>query len=169
MGEPLFVFIALAGSALLGFLFSTSLSRLRGRTMQTKNAIIEATLKENEMALVRLQSEFEAKVLAVENLKKIAQDIENQALEKESALKTTQAENTRLQEEIFFLTENPVEKVREIDVIREVPVLVLREFSMPETRKEKAKKLMKAFTKGYLDENGLLQTVANEPMVDEEL
>ena len=59
-------------------------------------------------------------------------------------------------------------EIKEIDVIREVPVLIFKEIGLQETRVEKAKKLMKAFTKGYLDENGLLQVMAKEEIIDEE-
>ena len=169
MGEPLFVFIALAGSAVLGYLFSTSLARWRTIRLATENAKLETALMEKESAVIRLQTECETRVMAVENLQKIAQGIENQSHEKDKELKALRLENARLQEEIQHLTENPIEKIKEIDVIREVPVLVFRELSLPESRREKAKKLMKAFTKGYLDENGLLQSASKSEIVDEEL
>jgi hypothetical protein len=65
------------------------------------------------------------------------------------------------------MTENPIERVREIDVVREVPILIFRELRVPESRMEKAKELMKAFTKGYLDENGYLQSAIEEEIGDE--
>ncbi len=156
MSEPLFVFIALVGASVLGFLFSASLARLKSAAMMSENTQLSTALKASEASNVRLQSECEARMMAVENLQKISQDIENQAFEKGEELKALRLENTRLQDEILHLTENPIEKIKEIDVIREVPVLIFRELSLPETRKDKAKKLMKAFKKGYLDENGVL-------------
>lgn len=158
MSEPLFVFIALAGSAILGFVFSLSISRWRTARLAAEVSALNLAIREKENSLDRLKSEADTRLMAINNLQKITQDVENQTLEKNEELKTLRLENSRLQEEIQFLTENPLERVREIDVIREVPVLIIKEIQVPESRMEKAKKLMKAFTKGYLDENGHLQS-----------
>ncbi len=152
MTEPLWIFIALAGAALLGFLFSNTLFRGKTAILGKKQSEAENLLREKEAALVRLQSESEARLMAVENLQKISHDIENQAFEKDKELVLLRKENTRLQEELQQIMDNPIEKIKEIDVIREVPVLIFKSVSLPETRKDKAKKLMKAFKKGYLDE-----------------
>ncbi len=168
MNEPLFVFIALAGAAVLGFLFSASLSKRRSEQFFVDFTQLESNLKEKELAVSRLQSEKEAREMALENLQKISQDIENQSFEKEKELAGLRAENARLQDELIHLTENPIEKIKEIDVIREVPVLIFREVSVPESRKEKAKKLMHAFKKGYLDEHGTVQVSSSEA-IDEVL
>ncbi len=168
MNEPLFVFIALAGAAVLGFLFSTSLARLRTSKLNAEKVLLKNTLVEREAEIGGLQSECEARQMTIENLQKISQDIENQLIEKDIEKKSLRLEISRLKEEIHFLTENPIEKIKEIDVIREVPILVFKELSLPESRLEKAKKLMKAFTKGYLDENALLQTLTKEETIDEE-
>lgn len=158
MSEPLFVFIALAGSAILGFVFSFSISRRRATKLAAEISALNHSLQEKEQSLARLKSEADSRLMAINNLQKFTQDIEDQALEKNEVLKSLRLENSRLQEEIQFLTENPLERIREIDVIREVPVLIIKEVQVPESRMEKAKKLMKAFTKGYLDENGHLQS-----------
>lgn len=162
------MFIALTGSALLGFIFSVTLARRRTNELTATNIDLVASLKEANSSIESLQMKYDSKALSVDNLQKISQDIENQVIEKNDELKLLRAENLKLQEEIHHLTENPIEKIREIDVIREVPVLIFREINMPESRIDKAKKLMKAFTKGYLDENGLLQKVAQEQIGDEE-
>lgn len=169
MGEPLFVFIALAGSAILGFLFAFSLKRLGKQLLITEKAALETQLKEKETLIAKLQTECETRMMAIENMQKISQDIENQSFEKNDELKTLRLENGRLQEEIKLLMENPVEVVREIDVIREVPILVIRDISLPETRLDKAKKLMKAFTKGYLEENSELQSAISAQLTDENI
>jgi hypothetical protein len=153
MGEPLFVFIALAGAALLGFLFSNAMSRRRTTSLLTENTDFQIALRDKESVLARLKSENEARLLAVENLQKISQEVENQVFERDKELVLMKNENFRLQQEVQHLTENPIEKIKEIDVIREVPIVILKEISIPETRKDKAKKLMKAFKKGYLDEH----------------
>ncbi|MCF8245119.1 MAG: hypothetical protein K9J37_05270 [Saprospiraceae bacterium] len=168
MNEPLFVFIALAGSALLGFIFSVTLARRRTNEITAKNIELASALKEANNSIERLQMKYDSKVIAVDSLQKISQDIENQVVEKNEELKLLRSENIKLQEEIHHFTENPIEKIREIDVIREVPVLIFREINMPESRIDKAKKLMKAFTKGYLDENGLLQEVVKQEIADKE-
>lgn len=166
--EPHYVFIALAGSAVLGYLFAISIIRIRTNQLSAENAAITKTLNEKDATVIRLQSECEARQMAVENLQKISQDIEYQSIEKAKALETLRLENSKLLEEIQYFSENPIEKVREIDVIREVPILVLKELSLPESRSEKAKKLMKAFTKGYLAENEILQVITNAEIIDEE-
>ncbi len=153
MTEPLLVFIALGGAALLGFLFSNTLLRGKVTSLGAKQADAEHALREKETSLIRLQSENEARLMAVENLQKISHDVENQVFEKDKELLLLRKENARLQDELQQLMDNPIEKIKEIDVIREVPVLIFREVSIPETRKDKAKKLMKAFKKGYLDEH----------------
>jgi hypothetical protein len=158
MSEPLFVFIALAGSAILGFVFSLSISRWRTARLVAEVSALNLAIREKESSLDRLKSEADTRLMAINNLQKITQDVENQTLEKNEELKMLRLENSRLQEEIQFLTDNPLERIREIDVIREVPVLIIKEIQVPESRMEKAKKLMKAFTKGYLDENGHLQS-----------
>lgn len=156
MDEPLFVFIALSGASVLGFLFATSILRKRIAGISEENANLTQTSLEQEAATSRLKSECEARKMAIENLQKLTQEIENQAIEKDKELAVYRSENKRLQEEIQHLMDNPIEKVREIDVIREVPVLIFRDVTLPESRKDKAKKLMKAFQKGYLDEQGVL-------------
>ncbi len=168
MGEPLIAFIALAGSALLGFLFCASVTRLRIGKLAVQHAELSASILNAETEVERLKTVMDSKVMTIDNLQKISQDVENQAIEKDSHLKILQAENIKLRQEIQQLIENPIEKIKEIDVIREVPVLVLREINIPESRMEKAKKLMKAFTKGYLDENGLLHEAIKEEVADEE-
>ncbi len=165
MGEPLFVFIALAGAAMLGFLFSNALSRKRTSTLISENKDFQIMLRDKESLLTRLQSENEARLRAVENMQKISQEVENQSFEKEKEFVLLKQENARLQHEVQHLTENPIEKIKEIDVIREVPVVIYKELSMPETRKDKAKKLMKAFKKGFLDEHDELNVV--EEKMDE--
>lgn len=167
MSDPLFVFIALAGATLLGFLLSNTMSRHRTVSLADENADLANSLKEKDASVIRLQSECEARMLAVENIQKISQDVENQVFEKEKELVALRKENARLQDEVQLLTENPIEKIKEIDVIREVPVLVFREVSLPETRKDKAKKLMKAFKKGYLDEH--VELDVSEAKLDEAL
>ncbi len=158
MTEPFLVFIALAGAALLGFVFSSTLLRAKLLSLSGKQSAAENSLRDQEANLVRLQSENESKLHAVENLLKITQEAENQVFEKDKELLLLRMENSRLKEEVQHLIDNPVEKIKEIDVIREVPVLVFKEVSIPETRKDKAKKLMKAFKKGYLDEHEELKT-----------
>lgn len=167
MSEPLFVFIALAGSAILGFVFSLSISRLRSAKLAAEVADLNNSIKEKDALLERLTTECETRLMSINNLQKITQDIENQTIEKNEELKSLRLENGRLQDEIQLITENPIERVREIDVIREVPILIFRELRVPESRMEKAKKLMKAFTKGYLDENGYLQSAIEEEIGDE--
>lgn len=169
MGEPILAFIALSGSALLGFLFCASLERIRLAKLSAEKTGLLENLKKADLELLQLRAEGETRMLTIENLQKISQDFENQALEREFQLKILSAENLKFQDEIHFLIENPIEKIKEIDVIREVPVLVLREINMPESRMEKAKKLMKAFTKGYLDENGLLHEMTKEEIADKDV
>ncbi len=169
MSEPLFVFIALAGSAILGFLFAFSLNRRQRQQFLNEKAASELEVKEMESLIAKLQTECETRMMAIENIRKISQDVENQSIEKSEELKTLRSENARLQEEIKLMKENPIEVVREIDVIREVPVLLVREISLPETRNDKAKKLMKAFTKGYLEENSELQSAITSQLAEDNL
>ncbi|MBI5917480.1 MAG: hypothetical protein HY842_19100 [Bacteroidetes bacterium] len=167
MNQPLLFFIALSGAAVLGHIFAWSLARLKSASLAAENERLEASLKAQETANFQLKSEIETRQLALENLQKMLQDLENQCFEKDEMLKTLRLENLRIQEELHHLMENPIEKIKEIDVIREVPILIFREPSLPESRKEKAIKLMRAFKQGFLDESGTIIVPAEKNEVEE--
>lgn len=163
MCEPLYVFIALLGAVVLGFLFATSILRRKYGELAENHVEVKDSLKDLNGAFLKLQSEIESKDNAIFALQKITKELESKAINYEKEIATLQGENILLKDEIELLVENPLEKVREIDVIREVPILVFREVKLPESKKEKARKLMYAFKKGYLDDGGkILQSSANE-------
>ena len=149
MSYPTILFAAMIGAAVLGFFFAWAIQHLKIKALLEENRELIAELNDHKSIHNRLKSELDFHKESRYNLQGLLQDVENQALKSEADLKTLQAEHARLQEEYRRLGENPVEKVREIEVIREVPVLVFRESKKVEDRREKAKQLVKAFRKGY--------------------
>lgn len=108
-------------------------------------------MKECRAAISKVSAENETQKLSLANLQNLLQNIETQSFELEQEMRLLRGENARLAAENKLLAERE-EEVREIEVIREVPVLVFRDTKIDETKREKAAKLVRAFKKGFLED-----------------
>lgn len=153
MNEILLLSLALLGAAALGYLFCWTL--LRQKLLADKSVAdrLRLDLAQHKASCERLQTENETHRLSLDNLQKLLQEMENQSFAMELERKSLRSENAKQKAELDHLLAQPREKIKEIEVIREVPVLVFRDPSLHDNRLEKAKKLLNAFRKGYtLDE-----------------
>lgn len=153
MVHPMFIFTALTGAAILGFILARTLQRLKTAACEEENRKLVQKTAELDQAIGRLKTENETQELALTNLQQLLQDIEQQLLSGEAELATMASRHEELKAKYEKLLAAPKERTREIEVIREVPVLIYRERPPQEDKREKAKKLVKAFRKGYQHRN----------------
>jgi chromosome segregation ATPase len=151
MSYPVIITIAMTGAASLAFLFAWTLQHLKNKKLREEINRLTIELKETQGLYERCDSQLVLEKESKNSLQSWLQDIENQALNAESALKKLQLEYQNLLAEYRHLEQHPVEKIKEIEVIREVPVLVFRGPGKTEDRRKKAQQLVKAFRKGYED------------------
>jgi len=152
MEHTILIFTALMGAAVLGFLAAWTIQLLKIHVYKQEKQELSDELNDEKMAFNRLKSEHESQHLTIENLQRLLHEIESQSLASETEFKKIKSDYQQLSLSHQELLAHPKEKLREIEVIREVPVLVFRERPPQEDRREKAKKLVKAFKKGYLEE-----------------
>ncbi len=150
MDYTIYIFTALTGAAALGFLSAWTIQLLKMRENKENIEKLANESKEQEEAFNRLKAEYESQSLSVSNLQKLLEDVESQFLASSEQVKELKVENAQLKQSCQELQRHDNEIVREIEVIREVPVLVFRDRPAMEDKREKAKKLVKAFKKGYL-------------------
>lgn len=153
MVHPMFIFTALTGAAILGFILARTLQRRKTAACEQENSSLSEKVTEQENVISHLKTERETQDLALVNLQQLLKDIEQQLLSNEEELKTLTLEYGELKVNYDKLSAFPPEKTREIEVIREVPVLIYRDRPVQEDKREKAKKLVKAFRKGYQHRN----------------
>ena len=153
MEYSLYIFTALSGAAALGFLSAWTIQLLKIKIYKDDNEELTAELNDQKVAFNRLKAEGEAQGISVQNLQRLLQDIENQSFTLEKNLKQIKLDHEQLQSDHQHLINHPNEILREIEVIREVPVLIFRDRQQQEDKREKAKKLVKAFKKGYQHQN----------------
>lgn len=153
MTYPIFIFVAIAGAAILGFILAWSIQRRKLRDCKMESEELAAEVRDQITAFNRLKTEAEAQQLSINNLQHLLQEVENQSFETENELKQLRLEHRQLEADYQKLMEKSGELPPEIEVIREVPVLVFRDTFTKDDKREKAKKLVKAFKKGYLQEN----------------
>jgi hypothetical protein len=153
MEYTLYIFIAITGAAALGFLAAWTIQMLKIKALGEENQELNAELKDQELAFNRMKAQNEAHEISVKNLQNLLEEIENQAFTFEKNFKQLKLDHEQLSQDYQYLVDHPAEKLREIEVIREVPVLIFRDRQAPEGKREKAKKLVKAFKKGYLHRN----------------
>lgn len=149
MNYTFIIFIAMTGAAALGFLFAWALRHHKSRTLKAEKEALARKLQDEKLVLERLKTELEFQQELKNSLQKKLHDVENQVLSTNQELKLLNMAFEALSDKHRLLEQNQVENVREIDVIREVPVLVYREPKRPMDRRTKAKELVKAFRKGY--------------------
>lgn len=149
MNYTFIIFIAMTGAAALGFLFAWALRHHKSGTLKSEKEDLARKLLDEKMVVEKLRSELEFQQELKNSLQKKLQDVENQALIVSQELQSLNVTFEVLSDKHRLLEQNQGENVREIDVIREVPVLVYREPKRPMDRRTKAKELVKAFRKGY--------------------
>ncbi len=149
MIPTILIFAALTGTAALAFLFGHAVSRL---VEKKKMAVLEQKLLEMsacQETLSDLKKENEALQFSLQSNMELLQGIDNQFIDLQVKLQFEQQENKKLRAEQTMLLEKPPMKVeREIEVIREVPVLVFREKQKKMTLKEKADIIVETFKAG---------------------
>jgi hypothetical protein len=152
MSYTAIILLALSGASLLGFLFAWTVQQMNNRQCKRKNEELTIELSRQNGLSNQFQAENEALSASLKNLQQLLQEHEKENLSTENDQKSLQREYELLKMEYSSLLASPRETVREIEVIREVPVLVFRDRPKHEDNREKAKKLVKAFRKGYLQE-----------------
>lgn len=143
------IFVALLGSSLLGYLTAWFFQSERVRKLYLAGLEHAESMSELKANFEKHSLENEGLRLSLENLQKLLESYENQATALEKELLTTR----KICEELYD-AHKPSSKVapeiiKEIEVIREVPVLVFQDNSKKAvTHEEKAAKLIRAFKKG---------------------
>ena len=146
MATPFLIIIALVGAAALGFLSAWHYQHIRYSSAKNQCAEIKNELQNVQASFNELATENEAHHLSIGNYQKLLESLEkqNQELEQE-LLMALQLKK----EQPPSGPQQPIEAIREIEVIREVPVLVFRDHGPKAmTKEEKAAKLLTAFKKG---------------------
>jgi chromosome segregation ATPase len=140
--------VSLFGATALGFLFAWLYrqGKLNAAREEIKN--LELELKDCQNAYNRISAENEASKLSASNLESLLRQFEEHNMNVEKNYESLQVSHRLLHEELKELKNNPKEVIREIEVHREVPVLVFREKKLPMDKEEKAIRLVKAFKKG---------------------
>jgi regulator of replication initiation timing len=148
MAQIILLLFVLAGAAALGFVFAWSIQQRKQSAFQATNKALATELNDYKVAQGRLSAENETQKLSLANMENLLQNLESQLFDLEKNVRLLRDENTILAAENKRLAEKE-EAVREIEVVREVPVLVFRDNKMDESTKEKAAKLVRAFKKGF--------------------
>ncbi len=166
MAFTLTILIALIGAVALGFICAWYLQK---QTMESaiSRAIksSESKYEEKKVAVDKLTVESETQKLSIENLQKQLQSLENELISIQSEVRVMEGENQVLQREKLKLELEKTNlefelknNIREIEVIREIPVYVPEENGEskddPEKMQERiesAKRLVKAFQKGVME------------------
>ncbi len=148
MASTLLFLVSLVGAAALGFLTAWFYQGERIRKMLLSSLKSEETLRELKADIDQHFLANESLKLSLKNLERLLESYENQATALESELVTTR----KICEELYDAHKphaKPQEIIKEIEVIREVPVLVFRDKGKTAvTHEEKAAKLVRAFKKG---------------------
>ncbi len=150
MAQIILLLFVLTGAAALGFLFAWSLQQRKQAAFQNKNKTLAAELKDCQTDINRVNAENETQKLSLANMENLLQNVESQVFDLEKTVRLLRDENTKLAAINQQLADKE-DEVREIEVIREVPVLVFRDNKMDESTKEKAVKLVRAFKKGFTE------------------
>jgi hypothetical protein len=140
--------LALTGSACLGFICAWMLRAAKIAGLKENAVELEGMKTDLQIALNRSNSERDTLILSVNNMQKLLEEFENQQVAMEISLREAKALSEKLELEKRHLQENPVEVVREVEVIKEVPVMVFREKPLPISKEEKRARLLNAFKQG---------------------
>ncbi len=156
------ILIALLGAAALGFLCAWYLQARNIDLALRETKETKSQLEEKQTVIDRLAAESETQKLSIENLQKQLQTLENELIKSQSEVRVMEGEMNVLEREkhklelenaqLEFEVKN---NIREIEVIREIPVYVSsekggegEENGVADERIESAKRLVKAFQKG---------------------
>lgn len=154
MTFSVYLVFSLVGAALLGF--ATAWYWQKHYLDESKEEIkeLEADLRDERNGFSRLKSENETQKLSIENLQKLMQGIENQTFTLEQQLKQAHRDNDSLRDEKHRLMAEVELLMKEYESIREMPAIDLALGDIEDEEGEidirtKAKKLVRAFKKGY--------------------
>ena len=157
------IIIALIGAAALGFLWAWSMKHKGVLAAQEEVKNVQKKLSGTEAEVKKMTLDAKNKQTTFDKLQKENQAIETEQIQLQSDLRVKEAElqvmareKRLLEEEISHLQEELRSNIREIAVVREVPVLENKngqngqavEADEAQINIEKAKQLVKAFRKG---------------------
>lgn len=153
MAFTTYILMALLGTAILGFLAAWFFKKHELVKVQHEVKILGEHLNDEKSAIDQLRTESETQRLAIKNLHGLMQDIENQSFALEQKVKQSSLENEELREEKVRLMAEVDMLLREFETLRDFSTLNIEEESGDEDGdydiRTKAKKLVKAFKKGY--------------------
>jgi hypothetical protein len=155
--STLLIFTALFGAALLGFLTAFYLSGEKLTGLKDLNRQLEEKNKGCQQSLAQVAAENEALKLSFTNQQGLFQSFENEQVNLREALRNEQSKVDSLLHQIAELEVRSNEKVREIEVVREVPVIIFRDKQRLLNKEAKAEVLLKAFQKGASQEEKVLK------------
>lgn len=154
MTLTLYLILSLTGAVLLGFATAWF---WQNHNLEMKDEVVkelEVDLQVEREATGRLKVENETQKLSIENMQKLMQNLENQCFTLEQDVKRAEFSSEILRDEKHRLMAELDSQVRENEVMREMPEL---DFDVEVEEDEegdldlrtKAKKLVRAFKKGY--------------------
>ena len=158
MTFTLLIIIALIGAAILAFICAWYIQQNKIDTVIQAKSDVEKQLQKEETEIELLKKEISNQKLTTENLQKQSETAENELIQlqtelrvMEGELKVQQRKKQLLINENTLLQEELKNGIKEIEVIREVPIedtLGNDEADQPNKRIENAKRLVFAFKKG---------------------
>lgn len=154
-----YLFIALAGAALFGFVSAWFWQKQQLEKCEVEVNEVKSKLQEESLTRERLQMENETQKLSIENMQKLMQNLENQCFGLEQEVRKANNEAEMFRNEKHRLLAELDTLMRENEAIREMPEIDF-DLEIPEEEeavaeetdfRTKAKKLVRAFRKGYQD------------------
>lgn len=153
MTLTLYLILALTGAALLGFFAAWFWQKNKLEVEEKKYKDLQTDLEGEKVFSERLKVEKETQKLSIENMQKLMQNLENQCFTLEQQVKRAEFSSEILKDEKHRLMAELDAQMRENEVMREMPEI---EFDLDLDEEEddaelrsKAKKLVRAFKKGY--------------------
>jgi hypothetical protein len=154
MTLTIYLILSLTGASLLGFATAWfwQSHNLQNRSDEVKK--LAEGIKEEKAVSARLQVENETQKLSIENMQKLMQNLENQCFTLEQEVKRAEFSSEILRDEKHRLMAELDSQMRENEVMREMPEIdvdiEVEEYDESEMDlRAKAKKLVRAFKKGY--------------------
>lgn len=153
MSYTAYIVVSLLGAAASGYLLGWGRQRLKTEKLIRQGVRLNQDIQARESETTHFREIATGLQHKLSSLEQLLQDHERQLLQAEVSAHALRMERDQLEQACAALEAQPKEVIREIEVIREVPVLIFREKSNGMTHREKAKQLVRAFRKGYLEGN----------------
>jgi len=148
-----YLILALTGAALLGFGCAWYWRNMHLDSEREKLKSLETDLQGEKLISERFKAENETQKLSIANLQKLMQSLENQNFNLEQDVKKAEFGAQILTDEKHRLMAELDAQMRENEVMRAMPEIEfdvdIEEDEEDEELKNKAKKLVRAFKRGY--------------------